>query len=96
MPVSNIQCITEALFTLLDDLEEPNNREAFITLSIAAKAFSRRWESSRTVLGTLRTTAQAKRLALPSETDSLFTTLVAPPTLGVRDSVDLLDDSEEA
>ncbi|GKZ24284.1 hypothetical protein AbraIFM66951_011192 [Aspergillus brasiliensis] len=96
MPVSIIQCITEALFTLLDDLEEPNNREAFITLSIAAKAFSRRWESSRTILGTLRTTAQAKRLALPSETDSLFTTLVAPPLLGVRDSVDTLDDSEEA
>ncbi|RAL03229.1 putative C6 transcription factor [Aspergillus ibericus CBS 121593] len=96
MPVSNIQCITAALFTLLDDLEEPNNREAFITLSVAAKAFSRRWESSRTVLGTLRTTAHERGVTLPSETDSLFTTLVTPRRLGVRDSVDTLDDSEEA
>ncbi|PWY86774.1 hypothetical protein BO70DRAFT_333218 [Aspergillus heteromorphus CBS 117.55] len=99
MPVSNIQCITGGLFTLLDDLEEPRNREAFITLSIAAKSFSRRWESSRVVLQSLRTTARQRGVVLPSETDSLFTTLslfVPPPTVETRDSVDLLDESDEA
>ena len=96
MPVSNIQCITAALFTLLDDVEEPNNREAFITLSIAAKSFSRRWESSRAVLATLRTTAHERGVTLPIETDSLFNIHVTPRLVGMRDSVDTLDDSEEA
>ncbi|PYH88014.1 C6 transcription factor [Aspergillus ellipticus CBS 707.79] len=99
MPVSDIQCITGALFTLLDDLEESGNREAFTTLSIAAKAFSRRWESSRMVLQTLRSTAGETGVTLPSETESLFSTptlFVPPPTVNARDSVDSLDDSEDA
>ncbi|KAK1148200.1 hypothetical protein N8T08_010846 [Aspergillus melleus] len=50
MPVQNIHFIATALFALLDDLSDPANRDAFVDISITAKAFSRRWGSSKAML----------------------------------------------
>ena len=49
IPVSNIFWITTALLTLLPNLTDPENREAFVNLAVAAKAFSRRWVLGRSV-----------------------------------------------
>ncbi|KAF9895330.1 hypothetical protein FE257_000234 [Aspergillus nanangensis] len=75
MPVRNVQWITAALFTLLDGLDDSDNREAFIGLTVSAKAFSRRWGSSKGLLRTVEAVAQKTETGLPTETDPLFAEL---------------------
>lgn len=72
MPTSYIQWITDALFTLLPCLDDPDNRDAFIGLCIAAKAFSRRWEATRTTLDAVQAVAKERDVVLPVETAPLF------------------------
>ncbi|PLN86437.1 C6 transcription factor [Aspergillus taichungensis] len=72
MPANYIQWITDALFTLLPRLDEPANCDAFIGLCVAAKAFSRRWEATRTTLGAVQAVARDRGVALPVETAPLF------------------------
>ncbi|KAH8432729.1 putative C6 transcription factor [Aspergillus melleus] len=75
MPVLNIHFIATALFALLDHLSDPANRDAFVDISITAKAFSRRWESSKTMLRSLRATSREREIELPTEADPLFAVL---------------------
>ncbi|RLL94262.1 hypothetical protein CFD26_101717 [Aspergillus turcosus] len=72
MPQGTSQPINMALLVLLERLDVPENRDAFINLSIAAKAASRRWSSSKAALDKIRTRAIVHGLHLPTETDSLF------------------------
>ncbi|KAF7586365.1 hypothetical protein BBP40_009031 [Aspergillus hancockii] len=72
MPTFNIQWIKPALFTLLKHLDDPENRESFIVLCIAAKAFSRRFEKTKILLRSLQDTAREMRISLPVEADPLF------------------------
>ncbi|GFF42399.1 hypothetical protein IFM58399_06596 [Aspergillus lentulus] len=72
MPQGTSQPINIALLVLLERLDVPENRDAFINLSIAAKAASRRWSSSKAALDRIRTRAIIHGLHLPTETDSLF------------------------
>ncbi|RHZ47722.1 putative C6 transcription factor [Aspergillus thermomutatus] len=72
MPQGTIQPINMALLVLLERLDVPENRDAFINLSIAAKAASRRWRSSKAALDRIHTQAIVHGLHLPTETDSLF------------------------
>lgn len=69
----NIQWVTVSLFTLLEDLNDPQNRHAFIALAIAAKAASRRWVLGKAMLRAVQLTARQMAVELPSETDALFT-----------------------
>ncbi|RAH67887.1 putative C6 transcription factor [Aspergillus aculeatinus CBS 121060] len=100
MPVSNSSCLLGALLALLDGLDEPDNREAFITLSVAAKSLTRRWDGGRNLLGIVRSTAQAQGVILPVETASLFTTFLLPlattPMSGVDESPDGAEESSPA
>lgn len=75
MPASNIQWITDALFTLLPRLDEPSNNEAFVGLCVAAKAFTRRWEATRPTLDAVQSAAREIGVVLPVETDLLFKNL---------------------
>ncbi|KAL4894869.1 hypothetical protein BDV59DRAFT_175146 [Aspergillus ambiguus] len=75
MPVRNIQWVAAALFTLLDDLEQPDNRAAFISLTVSAKALSRRWGSCKLILQAVEATAHDSKTFLPTETDPLFAEL---------------------
>lgn len=72
MPQGTSQPINIALLVSLERLDVPENRDAFINLSIAAKAASRRWSSSKAALDRVRTRAIIHGLHLPTETDSLF------------------------
>lgn len=72
-PASHIQWLTVSLFTLLEGLDEPANREAFISLSNAAKAASRRWILAKGMLRTIQLTARQMAVTLPTETEALFT-----------------------
>ncbi|KAL2857327.1 hypothetical protein BJY01DRAFT_202619 [Aspergillus pseudoustus] len=72
MPGINAPCIMGALFVLLDALDDPANRDAFISLSISAGAFSRRWECPRAVFRSLQNTARERGITMPAETGPIF------------------------
>ncbi|KAE8313847.1 hypothetical protein BDV41DRAFT_246749 [Aspergillus transmontanensis] len=72
MPIFHIQWVQAALFILLENLQKDDNCEAFIILSIAAKAFSRRFEKAKRLLRSLQDTARELRINLPVEVAPLF------------------------
>ena len=75
IPVFNIFWITTALLTLLPNLTDPKNRDAFVSLAIAAKAFSRRWVLGRSNLVLVQRRAKEMQVDLPDETGPLFSNL---------------------
>lgn len=75
IPVSNIFWITTALLTLLPNLTDPENRDAFVNLAVASKAFSRRWVLGRSNLGLVQRRAREMQVDLPDETGPLFLNL---------------------
>ncbi|KKK16277.1 hypothetical protein ARAM_003168 [Aspergillus rambellii] len=72
MPGINIHWIMAALLTLLETLDDPASRAAFISLTVAARALSRRWEPTRGLFHTIQTTAQQYGVLLPAEIQPLF------------------------
>ncbi|KAL2816453.1 hypothetical protein BJX63DRAFT_387377 [Aspergillus granulosus] len=72
MPGISAPCILGALFILLEALHDPANRDAFISLTVAAGAFSRRWECPRAVFRSLQNTARERGIVMPPETDPIF------------------------
>jgi hypothetical protein len=66
------QWVSVGLFALLEGLDEPNNRTAFIELCIVARAFSRRWVVSKAILRMIQITATQMQVTLPSEVEALF------------------------
>ncbi|KAE8152325.1 hypothetical protein BDV25DRAFT_151336 [Aspergillus avenaceus] len=91
MPIFNIQWIKAALFTLLEGLSDPENKEAFISLLVAAKAFSRRFEKTRGLLLALQDAARRLEVVLPAEVEPLFADLDCRTLrlgVGVRDESD--------
>lgn len=70
--VTYIQWTTVSLFTLLEDLDDPLNREAFTSLSVVAKVASRRWPLGKGMLRAIQVTARKMEVSLPPEIDVLF------------------------
>ena len=66
------QCITVAIFTLMEDLEPAQHRAAFTELCVAARAFSRRWVLGNGMMILYQATAQQMGITLPSETAAIF------------------------
>lgn len=68
---SNTQWITLAQLALIEHLDDIANRDAFVSLSVAAKVFSRRWILGRGLLRSIQVTArQLKVLSPPRPTHS--------------------------
>lgn len=72
MPGATVHCIMAALFALLDNVDDPANRDAFISLTAAAAAFSRQWESPKNLLRNIQNIARQRDVALPPETGAFF------------------------
>lgn len=72
MPPVNIHWVTVSMFTLLESLDDPSNHDAFVSLSIAAKAFSHRWPLGKGMLRLIQVTSKQMGVTLPPETDALF------------------------
>ncbi|RDW68961.1 putative Zn(II)2Cys6 transcription factor [Aspergillus mulundensis] len=68
----NVPYIMAALFSLVEGLDYPVNRDAFISLVVAAGAFSRRWPCTKGYLRNLQSTAQQRKITLPAETGPFF------------------------
>ncbi|KAJ5938124.1 hypothetical protein N7454_004466 [Penicillium verhagenii] len=73
MPPANVHWITVSMFTLLGDMEEEGSRAAFVSLSVAAKAFANRWPLGKAMLRLVQVTAKQMQVSLPVETEALFT-----------------------
>lgn len=69
-PAGNVQWITVVLSTLLEHLDDKDNREAFISLCIASKAISRRWVLGKAMLRSIHNTARQLNITLPAETSA--------------------------
>lgn len=72
IPVPNMLWITTALLTLLPDLSNPQNREAFISLAVSAKAFARRWVVGKAKLKLVQRRAREMGVEWPVEIGALF------------------------
>lgn len=73
MAPSTIQWVTIGLFTLLEELDDPHNRNAFVELCIIGRAFSRRFQFAKGTLRMVQMSAREMKVVLPPETDALFT-----------------------
>ncbi|KAL4890685.1 hypothetical protein BDV59DRAFT_183979 [Aspergillus ambiguus] len=73
MAPSTIQWVTIGLFTLLEELDDPHNRNAFVELCIIGRAFSRRFPFAKGTLRMVQVSARETKVSLPAETDALFT-----------------------
>jgi hypothetical protein len=72
MPPANIHCITVSMYTLLENLDDEESCDAFVTLSIAAEAASHRWALGKGMLRLVQLTAKQMKVLLPPETEALF------------------------
>lgn len=64
--------VATALLTLLPNLSNPQNREAFINLAVSAKAFARRWVVGRAKLELVQRRAREMGVEWPVEIGALF------------------------
>lgn len=71
-PPSLMQWATVAIFTLLEQLDSPRNRDAFIQLCIVLRALSRRFVLAKGMLRLIQLTARNSQVSLPDETEGLF------------------------
>ncbi|KAI3002245.1 transcriptional regulator family: Fungal Specific TF [Aspergillus niger] len=73
MAPSTIQWCSIGMFTLMEALDSTDNRNAFVELCIIARAFSRRFPLAKGILRMIQLSATQTEVALPEETDALFT-----------------------
>lgn len=73
MPPVTVHWVTVSMFTLLEYLDEEKSRDAFVSLSVAAKAFSHRWSLGKGMFRLFQVTSKQMEIKLPPETDALFT-----------------------
>lgn len=72
IPVPYMLWVTTALLTLLPNLSNPQNRDAFINLAVAAKAFARRWAVGKAKLELVMRRAKEMGVEWPVEIGPLF------------------------
>ncbi|KAL2871628.1 uncharacterized protein BJX67DRAFT_342731 [Aspergillus lucknowensis] len=77
MAPCTIQWVTTALFSLLEALDSAENRTAFTELCTLARAFSRRYPLAKGIMRMLQLTANQLNVALPEETNALFSSFAA-------------------
>lgn len=64
--------VSIALFVLLEELNNPFSRHAFIELCTAAKVLSKQWFVAKSILRMVQITARKMNIILPLETEPLF------------------------
>ncbi|PLB46427.1 hypothetical protein P170DRAFT_465950 [Aspergillus steynii IBT 23096] len=72
MPLNCMHFSTVALFTLFEDLDNPENSRAFVNACISLRGLARRWVLAKGMLRLVQVTALQQEINLPEETRSLF------------------------
>ncbi|PYI00418.1 C6 transcription factor [Aspergillus sclerotiicarbonarius CBS 121057] len=70
--IPTITCLITTLFTLLDDLDNPNYKSAFTELCVIARAIYRKWAPMKGLMRMLQTSTQKNAVSLPPEIHTLF------------------------
>jgi hypothetical protein len=68
VPVTCMQYATIALFTLLDDMADEQNKTVFVEILIALRALARRWQFAKGMLRLVQLTAIKQEIVLPRDT----------------------------
>lgn len=71
-PVEYLQHAAVCLFILLEDLDSPESRQAFVELSIVARAMARRFQLGRGIFRMIQLTARQQEIEMPEEVKSLY------------------------
>ena len=72
MPMTSMQYSTVSMFTLMDNLDDVQNKQAFVGLFITLRALARRWQLAKGMLRIIQLTALKMEATLPTETQVLF------------------------
>ncbi|KAJ5552592.1 hypothetical protein N7494_001970 [Penicillium frequentans] len=72
VPGTAMQYCSVAMFTLLENLDDAQNKQAFIECFIVLRALARRWQLAKGILRLIQLTAMKMEAALPMETEILF------------------------
>lgn len=71
-PIEHMQLMIVCLYTLLEDLNCPRSRQAFIDIAVAARAMARRFQLARGMLRQVQLTARQQNIRLPEEVRPIF------------------------
>ncbi|GLA18851.1 hypothetical protein AnigIFM62618_006506 [Aspergillus niger] len=82
---TTIHWVSMALFTMVEDLDNSEHRNAFTKLCVTARAFSQKWTLMKGILRMLQVSAQKYGLTLPPEARALFADLQKMWDEGLRD-----------
>lgn len=72
MPVTSMHFCTVALFTLLEGLEDTENKQAFVDLCMILRALACRWQLAKGMLRLIEVTAAKTLVAIPPDIKRLF------------------------
>lgn len=72
VPGTARQYCSVAMFTLLENLDDVQNKEAFVNCFIVLRALARRWQLAKGILRLIQLTAIKTEAVLPMETQILF------------------------
>lgn len=67
LPSLSMEWVTSALFALLDDLDDPNSREAYSSLFGMVTAASQRWKRGKDMVGALQLASEQKGVTVSTE-----------------------------
>ncbi|RAL14755.1 Zn(II)2Cys6 transcription factor [Aspergillus homomorphus CBS 101889] len=70
---TTIHWVSMALFTLLEQLDNPEHKTSFTELCVFARALSRKWTLMKGIMRMLQVSAQKNSVMLPPDTHALFT-----------------------
>ncbi|KAI2897588.1 hypothetical protein CBS63078_7910 [Aspergillus niger] len=82
---TTIHWVSMALFTLVEELDNSEHRNAFTELCVTARAFSQKWTLMKGILRMLQVSAQKNGFILPPETRALFADFQKMWDEGLRD-----------
>lgn len=71
-PVEYMQITTVCLFVLLEDLNAPGSRQAFVELLVIARSMARRFQLARGILRLVQLSAREQNIILPEEAQQLY------------------------
>ncbi|KAJ5986493.1 hypothetical protein N7451_010858 [Penicillium sp. IBT 35674x] len=72
VPGTLMQYCAVAMFTLLENLDDAQNKQVFVECFIVLRALARRWQLAKGILRLIQLTAMKLEAALPTETKILF------------------------
>ncbi|KAJ5805842.1 uncharacterized protein N7503_003444 [Penicillium pulvis] len=72
VPGTAMQYCSVAMFTLLENLDDAQNKQVFVECFIVLRALARRWQLAKGILRLIQLTAMKMEAALPTEMENLF------------------------